>query len=247
MPHGPVMGQLTGDQIMKFFNPEPAICTALLLSSFCCHASGLTLGATRLIYSEGAKEATVPLSNGSEKVPYLIQSWVSDLDGKSENIPFITTPPVFKLLQNKVTAVRVVNVSDVAQPLPQDKESVWLLNVRAIPAVEKQANPARMTVSTQNIIKLIYRPKGLTAKAAGNAWSQQQVSKGSGFITVTNPTPYVVTLTRMNINGENIDKPGLVMPFATKRIETSVKNPSAISFSIIDDYGGISPKKNINL
>lgn len=231
---------------MTSIYPKMVFFATLMVSSFFSYASGLTLGATRLIYPAGVKEATVPLSNGSEKVPYLIQSWVSDLSQKTENIPFITTPPVFKLLPEKLTAVRVVNLSDGAQVLPQDRESVYLLNVRAIPAVEKKNNPTRMTVSTQNIIKLIYRPKGLTAKAAGLAWEKQQATKGTGYITIANPTPYVVTLTQMKINDKSIERPGLVMPFSTKKIDTEIKDLQKISFSIIDDYGGVSPRKDIN-
>lgn len=219
----------------------------LLAASFFSYAGGLTLGATRLIYPAGNREATVPLSNGSENTPYLIQSWVSDLEQKTEDIPFITTPPVFKLLQNKSTVVRVVNLPDAANALPQDRESVFLLNVRAIPAVEKQVNPTRMTVSTQNIIKLIYRPQGLTARAAGSVWDKQQISGGQYYITVANPTPYVVTLTRLKINDESIDKPGLVMPYSEKKIETKIKTPRSVTFSIIDDYGGLSPAKSINI
>ncbi|WP_094117643.1 fimbrial biogenesis chaperone [Lonsdalea britannica] len=134
----------------------------LLFASITSHADGLTLGGTRLVYDATQKEASLSLSNAGKSTPYLVQVWVSDLQRKTKNIPFIATPPLFKQGLNGDSAIRVVYTS--LPSLPQDRESVYLLNVRAIPAVEKKADPKRLTIATQNIIKLIYRPKGFLPK-----------------------------------------------------------------------------------
>lgn len=207
------------------------------------HAAGLTLGATRLIYSQGKKEASVPLNNFGDSVPYLIQSWVANFDQKEDNVPFITTPPLFKLARQGSNTIRVVYTGDAARSLPTDRESVFLLNVRAVPAVSKETSPNRLTIATQNIIKLIYRPSKLTEKGAGEAWRQLKVAPGAGTLTFTNPTPYVVTLTRMKINDRPLERPGMLQPFASKTIKAPVEKIDKVTFSTINDFGGVTPER----
>ncbi|MFE8047186.1 molecular chaperone [Brenneria goodwinii] len=229
---------------MRLYSLLP--CVALLLPML-CQANGLTLGATRMIYDAGRKEVSVPLRNGVRDTPHLVQSWVSDFDQRStENIPFITTPPLFKLAVGGESPVRVVYVGSGATALPEDRESLFLLNVRAIPAVEKKQNPTRLTIATQNIIKLIYRPQGLTAKEAGQAWQQLKVTPVSGGVSFDNPTPYVVTLTGMSVNGKKIDKAGTIMPHASKVVPVNDKSVNSVTFSTINDFGGITTPRVIN-
>lgn len=210
----------------------------LLCAAFASCADGLTLGGTRLVYDATQKEANVSLNNAGKSTPYLVQVWVSDMQRQTRNIPFIATPPLFKLGLNGDSAVRVVYTSLPA--LPEDRESVYLLNVRAIPAVEKKADPKRLTIATQNIIKLIYRPKGLSAKEAGLAWQKLKVTAVAGGISFENPTPYVVTLTGMSVNGEKIDRPGTIMPRASKIVPVSSRPVSSVKFSTINDFGGMT-------
>ncbi|MEI2265561.1 fimbrial biogenesis chaperone [Erwinia sp. CGal63] len=218
------------------------LATALVLAyQPVSHANGLALGATRLIYSQGKKEASVPINNSGESVPYLIQAWVTDFEQKEDNVPFITTPPLFKLDRQGSSTVRVVYTG--VNSLPADRESLFLLNVRAVPAVSKEASPNRLTIATQNIIKLIYRPTGLNAKSAGEAWRQLKVTPGVGVVNFTNPGPYVVTLTRMKVNGQALERPGTLKPFASRTIKAPVEKIRDVTFSTINDFGGITPER----
>lgn len=216
----------------------------LLFVSLASHADGLTLGGTRLIYDAAKKEASLSLNNAGKSTPYLVQVWVSDMQRQTRNIPFIATPPLFKLGLNGDSAVRVVYTSLPA--LPEDRESVYLLNVRAIPAVEKKADPKRLTIATQNIIKLIYRPKGLSVKEAGLAWQKLKVTPVPGGISFDNPTPYVVTLTGMSVNGKKIDRPGTIMPRASKIVPVNEQPVRRVTFSTINDFGGMTTAKDVN-
>ncbi|MFP1852727.1 fimbrial biogenesis chaperone [Lonsdalea quercina] len=216
----------------------------LLSASLVCHADGLTLGGTRLIYDAAKKEASLSLSNAGQSTPYLVQVWVSDMQRKTKNIPFIATPPLFKQALNGESAIRVVYTALPA--LPEDRESVYLLNVRAIPAVEKKTDPKRLTIATQNIIKLIYRPKGLSAKEAGLAWQKLKVTPVSGGISFNNPTPYVVTLTGMSVNGKKIDRPGTIMPRASKIVPVNEPAVRHVTYSTINDFGGMTTAKEVN-
>lgn len=223
------------------------IAVALLLPHHCI-ANGLTLGATRLIYEAGQKEASVSLRNTVRNTPYLVQSWVSDFDSRNTaNVPFITTPPLFKLNAEKESPVRVVYIGKGKSALPGDRESVFLLNVRAIPAAEKKQPSARMTIATQNIIKLIYRPQGLNARAAAAAAEKLQVTVMPGRVTIHNPTPYVVTLANMAVNGKKLSRTGTIRPFSSRDFSVQSGVIRHVSWNIINDWGGLSQTQTVNL
>ncbi|HAY3963077.1 fimbria/pilus periplasmic chaperone, partial [Escherichia coli] len=70
-----------------------------LLCSFCIGqalAGGIVLQRTRVIYDASRKEAALPVANKGAETPYLLQSWVDNIDGTSR-APFIITPPLFRL------------------------------------------------------------------------------------------------------------------------------------------------------
>lgn len=201
-------------------------------------ADGLTLGGTRLIYDAAKKEASISLSNQGSSPPQLVQSWVSDKNKGVKDIPFITTPPVFKLFQNTTTAIRAVYVG--GNELPGDRESLWLLNVRAVPATDRKDNPARLTIATQNIIKLIYRPSGLTSAGAEKAGEGLKLSVTDGGIRFENPTPYVVTLAAVTINGKQIERPGTIEPKNSLTLPFKDGNPARITWRTINDFGGLT-------
>lgn len=202
-------------------------------------ADGLALGGTRLIYDASRKEASINLNNQGKSPPQLVQSWVSDANKGVNNIPFITTPPVSKLSQNATTTIRVVYVGGNAR-VPDDRESLWLLNVRAVPATEKKDNPTRLTIATQNIIKLIYRPAGLTSAGAGKAGESLTVSAEAAGVRFTNPTPYVVTLTGVSINGKSVERPGTIEPRGSLTLPFDGGRPAQVSWKTINDFGGLT-------
>lgn len=216
----------------------------LFASSLACQAEGLTLGGTRLIYDAKKKEASIPLSNSENRAAYLVQAWVTDLQGHEQHVPFIATPPLFKLGASSDTSVRVAYTA--TPDLPSDKESVFLLNVRAVPSVEKKENPARLIISTQNIIKLIYRPAGLTSREAGLAWQKLNVRRTASGIAFENPTPYTVTLSAMTIDGQKIERPGNVLAKSTAIVPVQRGKINQVTFSTINDFGGLSPSRNVH-
>ncbi|HEY3591994.1 MAG TPA: molecular chaperone [Buttiauxella sp.] len=211
-------------------------------------ASGLTLNATRLIYQGNMKEASVMLRNNIQDTPHLIQSWVSVFNGDEvSGIPFITTPPLFKLASESEMPVRVVYIGSDNSALKDDRESLFLLNIRAIPAVEKMKNPARLTIATQNIIKLIYRPKGLSQKDASEAGEKLKITAKRKEIIFKNPTPYVVTLTSVTIDGQKIERGKTILPYSSQNISVQASEPRVVSWSTINDWGGITPLRTIKL
>ncbi|MFZ4216142.1 molecular chaperone, partial [Pantoea endophytica] len=120
---------------MRLFNK--LILCALFMASIQTATAGVSLGATRVIYNEKDKETALEVRNapdeGAAEKAFLIQSWVSNFDEANKSkTPFVFTPPLFKLASGKSNRLRLT-VTDLAA-LPSDRESIFLINVRAIPS-----------------------------------------------------------------------------------------------------------------
>ncbi|MEY0000782.1 molecular chaperone [Morganella morganii] len=115
--------------------------------------AGILLGSTRVVIENGRNEGSVNVHNREDN-NYLIQSWVLD---KSE-VPtddIALTPPLFKLNANTSNALRIVITKD----LPQDRETLYWLNVKFIPSVKKSnLDNNSLSFALNNRIKIIYRP-----------------------------------------------------------------------------------------
>lgn len=80
------------------------------LSSFAA-AGGIALGATRVIYPEGASQTSLPVSNSSQNQRFLINSWVEDAEGNKTK-SFIVTPPCLSVKQKlKIPCVLCMSVN----------------------------------------------------------------------------------------------------------------------------------------
>ncbi|WP_082970622.1 molecular chaperone [Morganella psychrotolerans] len=118
--------------------------------------AGISLGSTRVVISDGKNEGSINVHNKNDS-NYLIQSWVLDESEKSTE-DFVLTPPLFKLNSNTSNSLRVLLVKD----LPQDKESLYWLNVKFIPSTNKNDDANKLTFAINNQVKIIYRPKSLS-------------------------------------------------------------------------------------
>lgn len=199
--------------------------------------AGVIVGGTRLIYKDDKKETSISVSN-SENLAYLVQSWV---DAENENNtaqpPFIVTPPLFRLDENAENILRVIMVRD---ELPKDKESLFWLNIKSIPSVEKVDNSLQIAIKTR--IKLIYRPKGITDSledAAGRLeWTRQGKS-----LKVLNNSPYYITFYSLDVGGKKIEETTMLSPQSTTQYITPVGiSGKTINWTIINDSGGVSEK-----
>lgn len=222
-------------------NKKYCISALLLLaaSSNVFAAGGVVLGTTRVIYNADSKETSLTVDNISSKQYFLIQSWVDDEKG-NKKVPFTITPPLFRLNANKENMLRIISTGG---NLPSDRESVYWVNVKAIPPAPEPGqsqNVLQLAIKTR--IKLFYRPAGLPGKVdeapAGLQWSVQ-----GNDLVVTNPSAYSVTLDTLKVEGKEIKDVNLVMP----KTETHYKLPAgsghgnSVSFTTINDYGGVTP------
>ncbi|MGN7975394.1 molecular chaperone [Serratia plymuthica] len=206
---------------------------ALLMMFWVPAQAGVVVGGTRLIYDGAKKESALNISNPDAE-PYLIQSWVDAQEGDSAKAPFIITPPLFRLDGGQNNLLRVVRAGG---NLPSDRESLYWLNVKAIPSVEKKDNTLQIAIKTR--IKLIYRPQGLSGNLE-EAVGKLTWQRSGNALRVTNPSPYYLTFFNLKLNGSAVAGSTMVAPQATASFPLSAGGSTGgnLSWQIINDYGG---------
>ncbi|UJD92373.1 molecular chaperone (plasmid) [Rahnella aquatilis] len=204
--------------------------------------SGVEIGGTRLIYNGSSNQAAISVHNPDDK-PYLIQSWVSkgENDNNSDNA-FMTTPPLFKLNAQAQNSVRVVLTSG---ELPTDRESVYWLNIKAIPSSSPDATN-ELLIAVKSKMKLFYRPAGLKG-APSLAYQQLTFSSVDGKLNIHNPTSYSVSLYDIKVNSKQLSKSPMILPFQTVSLPYSVAMGEEISWRAINDFGGITAESKYKM
>ncbi|WP_431193987.1 fimbria/pilus periplasmic chaperone [Enterobacter quasiroggenkampii] len=195
-------------------------------------AAGVALGSTRVIYPQDAKQVSINVTNSDTHDSFLVQSWVSD--EKGNKVPtFVVTPPLFVLKPGKVNVLRMIYNGPA---LPEDKESVFYLNNKAIPSLDK-ATPTgnSLQIATQSVIKLFVRPMHLTVKPAEAAAMLRCQGNGAN-LTVSNPSPYFVTLVNFIVAGKK--QPNLMVP---PKGSQTIKAAGAVTYQTLNDYGAVTP------
>lgn len=205
---------------------------ALIFITTAVQAGGVVLGATRVIYPQGNKQISLAVTNTDEKAIFLIQSWVADSEGKKIS-DFVITPPLFKLMPKKENTLRVIHLGPNA--LPKDRESIYYLNVKAIPAVAEEAQSSNtLQIATQSVIKLFMRPQGLSMPSA-EAPTALRCNLERGMLKVNNPSPYFVTMVNVQI-GKTKTANIMVPPQDTKSVDVG-NLVGDVMFQSINDYG----------
>ncbi|EIG5499048.1 fimbria/pilus periplasmic chaperone [Escherichia coli] len=135
--------------------------------------------------------------------------------------------------------LRIINATN--HQLPGDRESLFWVNVKAIPAMEKdQKNENSLQLAIISRIKMFYRPTNL-AMAPEEAPAMLRFRRSGSKLTLINPTPYFITVTNMKAGNSNL--PNTMVP---PKGEVSVDIPHVatgdISFQTINDYGALTPR-----
>ncbi len=169
----------------------------------------------------------------------LIQSWVDDLADNNKS-PFIVTPPLFRLDAGDSNDLRVLLTS--AQ-LPNDRESLFTLNIKVIPANTAPAGENILQFAIKNQLKLIYRPAGLPGSALDAA--QHLRWRISGNHLQAENASLLCDYHHAHLRGPGIQK--------KRRFERSVIAPHSredyslpgeacareVSWRILDDFGAV--------
>ncbi|CDH21952.1 putative periplasmic chaperone protein with PapD-like and periplasmic chaperone C-domains [Xenorhabdus bovienii str. kraussei Quebec] len=203
--------------------------------------AGVVIGGTRVVYISDRKEASISVSNPETDISYLIQSWVQD-ENNDTKVPFIITPPLFKLTAGNENILRIVKTGE---NLPNDKESIFWLNVKSIPGtVKSDQNQLQITVKSR--FKLFYRPVGLTDNAS-IAYKALKFKTVGHKLIAENPTPYYISFSDLTTGNNSINheiKPaGMISPYGQLSWDIPVKNINYVTWKTINDFGGVTPEE----
>lgn len=204
------------------------------------HAGGIALGATRVIYDQDKKQATMAVINSTTDKRFLINTWVEDAASKKTN-RVVVTPPMYVSEPKSESSLRIINtIAD----LPKDRESLFYLNVQAIPSVSKEelekTNVLQLAILSR--VKMMMRPTNLSTPIEDSP-SLIEVKKVNNQVNLKNPTPYYMTLVNIELGGTKLDAI-MLDPFSEKNLST---NGSSIQFQTINDFGAFTPVRNINI
>lgn len=205
---------------------------------------------TRIIFPGQDREVTVRVSNEAEN-PSLVQAWISEDVSSSApsavKAPFVLRPPVFRLDGGKGQVMRILHTGE---PLPEDRESLFWLNAREVPASSREEDGSQrmLHLILNKKMKLLYRPKGLRASGASAApkdlqWSVVQAGQ-NWELQAHNRSPYFVNVNSVETATGKIDVgTGAVPPLGTARYQLSHAQHQALGqqlkFEYITDLGAV--------
>lgn len=220
--------------------------------------SGLTLHTTRIIYPASAKKGvTISLTNNTEYA-YLMQSWLrhvdmatgqvdSASDSEAENaaapIPFMVLPPLVRAAAGeKITLL----IRKTGNDLPGDRESVFFVSVKAIPALAQENKQIgnQLVVAVVNNLKLFYRPEGLPEDGIIKASPLLRFSRQGDVLIVDNPTPFYLSFARLAIGGRGItpaERAKMVPPKGQQRYTLTAGSEGSIEWQLVDENSGMTP------
>lgn len=200
--------------------------------------AAVALGATRVIYPANQKQVLLPVTNNDPASVYLIQSWIENA-GDQKDTQFVITPPLFSMQGKKENTLRIINATN--HQLPGDRESLFWVNVKAIPAMEKdQKNENTLQLAIISRIKMFYRPTNL-AMAPEEAPAMLRFRRSGSKLTLINPTPYFITVTNMKAGNSNLPNT-MVPPKGEVSVDITHAATGDISFQTINDYGALTPR-----
>ncbi|WP_140726096.1 fimbrial biogenesis chaperone [Pseudomonas sp. Hp2] len=212
--------------------------------------AGVVVNRTRVIYQADESEVTIKLSN-QDPSPALVQVWLDDGDPNAApeqaKVPFVLTPPVARIEPGKAQTLRVIGTP---AGLPQDRESMYWLNVLELPKNTGEAGAGNaLKLAFRTRIKLFYRPGRLAGVADESAkqlaWSLAVSGNGGKALQVRNPTPYHVSFNKVSLAGGGRSyevEADMVAPMASASFPIAgmagvPDGPLRVDYATINDYG----------
>jgi chaperone protein EcpD len=224
---------------------------ALGLASELNAQASVVIAGTRVIYNASDSEQTIKLTNEG-KAPALTQIWLDKGDPKvapsALDVPFTVTPPIARIDPGKGQTLRILYVG---APLPQEKESVFWLNVLEVPPkpAAGDADVNKVQLAFRSRIKLFFRPVGLKGSAdeapAQITW--RLIEEGNhAALEARNPTPYHVSFASIELVGggktATFKDGGMVEPGDTQTFPLSGDvfrgDGAKVNYHAINDFGG---------
>ncbi|MBW9431323.1 molecular chaperone [Atlantibacter hermannii] len=209
-----------------------------------CQAAGIQIGRTRVIYEAKSREVALTLVNKEQELPWLVQSWTDNGDEKTRG-PFIITPPLFRLDPQKEQSLRI---TWTGAPLPTDRESLFYLNVRTIPATakeEQQKNKLRLIYKTR--LKMFWRPEALTG-SPGETCEKLRFRLAGNTLQIINDGDFYSVFDSLSVGATAIKKADMIAPKSTASIPMNAAPAGkTVTWRCITDFGNASQPNTATL
>lgn len=191
---------------------------------------GISLDRTRYVFMSDKRGLAVTVKNDTTE-SYLAQMQIRSVDEKSGRAedggrqPFLLTPPLHRMGPYASQTFRLIGIKSQTSVLPKDRESVFFISVRMIPALASsdaenadtksaslkpglgsKDNGVAMQIVMINNAKLFYRPAGLSADGVVDAAKGLTFTLHNRTLKVKNPSPYYMTFASLRIGNETESK-----------------------------------------
>ncbi|SQN97391.1 fimbria/pilus periplasmic chaperone [Escherichia coli] len=186
--------------------------------------------------------AAVSAAEGDESVTTTVNGGVIHFKGEVVNAACaIDSESMNQTVElGQVRSSRLAKAGDLSSAVG-DRESLFWVNVKAIPAMEKdQKNENTLQLAIISRIKMFYRPTNL-AMAPEEAPAMLRFRRSGSKLTLINPTPYFITVTNMKAGNSNLPNT-MVPPKGEVSVDITHAATGDISFQTINDYGALTPR-----
>lgn len=215
------------------------VCLAISLAA----QASVVISGTRFVYPSQEKSIAVLLNN-ADSTPVLVQSWLEQANDSqsAEKVPFVIMPPLTRIEPQTSQSLRIRHTGE---PLPQDRESLFYLNILDIPAKPKgeQASKNYLQFTFRSRLKFFYRPNKLSY-TVDEAYDKVVWSLQGNQLNFTNPTPYYITYAGIELKQDEMvthttSEIDMVAPFSTQSVALKeVPKANQVQWYVINDYGG---------
>lgn len=214
---------------------------------------GISFYNTRVIYTATSLSGVTQTIYNQTTTPRLLQSFIRPVDAQTGDVdidnvsnaavPFIVTPPLTRLDANSDITLRIRRND---QPLPSDRESVFYITMKAIPAQQKTDDSNSIALAVVSSMKVFYRPEGLKRYAVEDVSGELRFRRQGNQLIAINPTPYWLTFASLRVGNHELDKDQLrlmVPPKGERRYQFPSEAQGAVEWQLIDEDTWITPVK----
>ncbi|MGL5437483.1 MAG: fimbrial biogenesis chaperone [Lachnospiraceae bacterium] len=211
--------------------------------------AGVIIGSSRVVFSATNREQSLLMSNSND-YPVIVQVWIDDgaPEGTPETageVPVLPLPGIFRLEPGEQKNLRLL-ATQIKQP--QDRESLYWLNIYEIPPTGANLLPgvSAVKVAVRLQLKMFYRPQHLKP-AIDKLTELQRFSlirqPGILKLKIENASPYYATYSAAKLTGGGQSRElniGILVPFSQKTVNIgSMANwqPDSIIYLLINDDG----------
>ena len=216
--------------------------------------ANVVMTGTRVIFAAENKDQSLQFSNKAT-TPYLVQLWLDQGNDQSTpetaDAPFMVNPQLFRINPDQGQTVRLFYTGD--GQLPKDRESIFYLNFKQIPAMNQAtAEQNKLVLIVNSRLKVFYRPKNIVGKVEDlpRQLNYQLLHDAQGsWLQLNNPTGYYANITQATVKFDTheiaANDVSMIAPKSSVKWRLGKNIPASahtvLSVTLVNDYGAYTP------